>query len=453
MQHLGRRKRMGFGIILVGFLFLWTGSILFFSLREYCLADAIEGKVCTSLLKTGESQLHFLHMADYNTDIPKGTSMTFKTIPLLSYLTEQKESCKTLPSGKMAAFAARYPGNLAKTLLWSGAAKDKYCEASLFQKADSSLLEEMEKEDGKEEWKQNIVLFQNGSQDITSQNKKGIPIAQNLYKESVEKDSASKLSRNKKMMHTLQKSKSRSYLLKKFYITDSSTSIDNRIFRVSELLSMDLTLPKKKKPQILIFHTHAASERFCDSRKGKKEDSVVGVGAVLAKILSEKYGYQVIHDTTEYDRINGKIDRSRAYNKAYAGVKRALKKYPDIRVVIDLHRDGVGNSVTRTTKINGKSTAQVMFFNGLSRNASGNISYLHNPNLQANLAFSLQLKLASMKQFSDFVRPIYLKGYRYNMHLEKRYTLIELGNENNTVEEAKNAMPPLAKIIADVLGE
>ena len=64
MQHLGRRKRMGFGIILVGFLFLWTGSILFFSLREYCLADAIEGKVCTSLLKTGESQLHFLHMAE-----------------------------------------------------------------------------------------------------------------------------------------------------------------------------------------------------------------------------------------------------------------------------------------------------------------------------------------------------------------------------------------------------
>ena len=92
-----------------------------------------------------------------------------------------------------------------------------------------------------------------------------------------------------------------------------------------------------------------------------------------------------------------------------------------------------------------------MFFNGLSRNRNGNIGYLYNPNLQYNLAFSLQLKLKCMENYNDFAKPVYLKGYRYNLHLRKRALLIELGNENNTLEEAKNAMPYLASVIDKVL--
>ena len=56
-----------------------------------------------------------------------------------------------------------------------------------------------------------------------------------------------------------------------------------------------------------------------------------------------------------------------------------------------------------------------------------------------------------MELFEGFTKPIYLKGYRYNLHLKERSLLIELGNENNTVEEAMNAAAPLAKVIADVL--
>ena len=175
------------------------------------------------------------------------------------------------------------------------------------------------------------------------------------------------------------------------------------------------------------------------------------MGTKLAAILSEQYGYQVIHDKTEYDRIGGQIDRNKAYNQSLAGAQKILKKYPSIEIVIDLHRDGVGNRVKRTTIVDGKKTAQVMFFNGLSRSSSGDIAYLKNPNLQGNLAFSLQLKLACMRHFKDFAKAVYLKGYRYNMHLKKRYTLIELGNENNTVAEAKNAAAPLALVIHEVL--
>ncbi|MCR5791765.1 MAG: stage II sporulation protein P [Lachnospiraceae bacterium] len=258
-----------------------------------------------------------------------------------------------------------------------------------------------------------------------------------------------------KILSELKKKGSTSYLLEHFYTVDSTTSIDRKMFSVKKLLDKDISLSKKEReakgPKILIYHTHGGSEAFIDSRKGKKEDSVVGVGTCLAQILENKYGYQVLHDKTEYDRVNGSIDRNKAYNQAYKAIEKTLKQYPSIQVVIDLHRDGVGNKVKRLTQIDGKETAQIMLFNGLSRNREGPIAYLKNPNQQANLAFSLQLRLKAMELYPDLIYTNYLKGYRYNMHLKERFLLIELGNENNTVKQAKNAMEPFAECLDKVL--
>ena len=288
-----------------------------------------------------------------------------------------------------------------------------------------------------------------------SQRKTGIGdiFFEELKEENNIEQEAAKLEKNKKMIDTLKENMETEYLIDHFYIVDSTTKIDKSVFDVKNLLSKDFSLKKKKKPQILIYHTHAATEAFKDSRPGKTEDTVVGVGSYLADILTDIYGYQVIHDETEYDNIGGKIDRNKAYNNALKGVEQILEQYPDIEVIIDLHRDAVNNNNQRVTEINRKKTAQIMLFNGLSRNQRGDISYLYNPNLQANLAFSLQLKLAAMEKYPDFTIRNYLKGYRYNLHLRERSLLIELGNENSTVEEAKNAMGPLAELLNEVLME
>lgn len=299
---------------------------------------------------------------------------------------------------------------------------------------------------------QKIMAMPNRSD---SQRKMGIGdiFFEELKEENKIEQEATKLEKNKKMIDTLKENMETEYLIDHFYIVDSTTKIDKSIFDVKSLLSKDFSLKKKKKPQILIYHTHAATEAFQDSRPGKIEDTVVGVGSYLADILTDIYGYQVIHDETEYDNIGGKIDRNKAYNNALKGVEQILEQYPDIEVIIDLHRDAVNNNNQRVTEINGKKTAQIMLFNGLSRNQRGDISYLYNPNLQANLAFSLQLKLAAMEKYPDFTIRNYLKGYRYNLHLRERSLLIELGNENSTIEEAKNAMEPLAELLNEVLME
>jgi stage II sporulation protein P len=272
---------------------------------------------------------------------------------------------------------------------------------------------------------------------------------ESYYEEEKEDDTETK-KKNEALIEELKETKDTDFLLKNFYIVDSTTSVDKEIFQVEKLLKKDMTMKKEEEAQILIFHTHGGSENFSDSRENEKEDSVIGVGEVLAKEL-RTLGYTVIHDTTEYDKIDGSIDRNKAYAQSLKGVQSQLKKYPSIEVIIDLHRDGVAGNKKRVTEIDGKKTATLMMFNGLSRSKTGEIAYLKNENLQANLAFSLQLRLKAMELYPTLTTANYLKGYRYNMHLCEKFLLIELGNQNSTVSEAKNAMEPFAKVLSEVL--
>lgn len=243
---------------------------------------------------------------------------------------------------------------------------------------------------------------------------------------------------------------SQSYLRKYFIQVDSTTTITNQELDGQNLFNRNLSVKKEDSPQILIYHTHG-SESYADSKAGKESDTVIGVGSELKEQL-EKRGYSVVHDKTSYDVRNGKLDRSKAYSYAAEGIERMLKKYPEIQVVIDLHRDGVAENTRLVTTIDGKKTAKIMFFNGVSRTATnGNIVYLKNPNKLWNLAFSLQMQKTAYEKYPGFTRKIYIKGYRYNLHYRKRSTLVEVGAQTNTVAEAKRAMKPLADIIATVL--
>ena len=135
-----------------------------------------------------------------------------------------------------------------------------------------------------------------------------------------------------------------------------------------------------------------------------------------------------------------------------ASVEQVLAENPSIQVVIDLHRDEMAEETRLVTDLDGRPTARFMFFNGLSRTKkTGNIAYLYNENQADNLAFSFQMQLKATEYYPGLVRKIYLKGYRYNMHLRPRTLLVELGAQNNTLEEAMNACDPLAHILDMVL--
>lgn len=245
--------------------------------------------------------------------------------------------------------------------------------------------------------------------------------------------------------YTLETLSDYDFLLKNFYIIDETTTMTKTDLDGETLLKTDLSVDySEEEACVLIFHTHGSEEY---KKEDGKTGTVIDVGKALKEELEENYGIKCIHDTTVYDQVNGELDRNAAYNYAGESVASTLKKNPSIQVMLDIHRDSVDDSIHLVTEKDGEEMAQIMFFNGVSRLKSGDLEYLYNPNKSANLAMSLQMQLLAAKYYPDFTRKIYIKGYRYNQHLLKRAMLIEVGAQNNTVTEAKNAMKPLAELL------
>ena len=252
-------------------------------------------------------------------------------------------------------------------------------------------------------------------------------------------------------MYQLAQLQDYDFLIKHFYTVHSSTTARREEMDAAVLTGMDLSMKKDPSvPQILIYHTHS-QETYADYAAGNKKATVVELGNRLTALLEEK-GYQVLHDTTSYDMAAGKLDRNHAYNYALDGIMGILQKYPSIQVVLDLHRDGVKESLHMVRTVNGKATAPIMFFNGMSQTPEGEIEYLKNPYKTENLAFSLQMQLLAEEKYPDLTRKIFLKGLRYNLHVRPRSALVEVGAQTNTLEEALNAMEPLADLLDQVLG-
>lgn len=235
-------------------------------------------------------------------------------------------------------------------------------------------------------------------------------------------------------------------LIKAFYAVDSTTRAGDELLQAKELLSKDMRIQgTAENPQILIYHTHS-QEAFADSVPGDENSGILGAGEYLASILREQYGYNVMHHTACYD-----MDRDYAYSNSLPEIEKLLAENPSIEVVIDLHRDAMPPERRLVVDLQGRPTAQFMFFNGLSRSTKGEISYLENPYLEDNLAFSFQMQAACNEYYPGIARRIYLKAYRYNMHLRPKTLLIEMGAQNNTEEEIHNACEPLAHVLHLVL--
>lgn len=253
-------------------------------------------------------------------------------------------------------------------------------------------------------------------------------------------------------VYTADMLKDYNYFVNQFYAIDSTTYAPDGLLDAQSFMNMDLSVDLQgTDPKVLIYHTHS-QESFADSRPGEVQDTVVGLGALLKENLEERYGIATIHLTDTFDVIDGVTDRSAAYTYAEERVEAVLEENPSVKVVIDIHRDGVGENTRLVTDINGEDTAQIMFLNGLCRTAdNGPIEYLQNPYLSENLAFSFQLQTKAAQYYPDFTRRIYLRSYQYNLHILPRSLLVECGAQTNTVAEARNAMPPLADLLYMVL--
>jgi len=167
------------------------------------------------------------------------------------------------------------------------------------------------------------------------------------------------------------------YLASRIFLADRYTALFPSDIDTEAFLEADLRLDMDAAPgpKVLIFHTHS-QERFIDSNPLDPMDGVVGLGRALAEILANDYGIEVMHYTGQFDVIDGVPQRRGAYERVEPVIKQILADNPSVQMVIDIHRDGVRQGAGPfVTYIDGQRTAQIMFFNGLSRqNRNGRIT-------------------------------------------------------------------------------
>lgn len=195
-----------------------------------------------------------------------------------------------------------------------------------------------------------------------------------------------------------------------------------------------------KKPLILIYHTHT-TESYNPDGKGQNftTDSnlnLIRVGAEIKKELEEKYGISTIHDTTFHDIPK----REGAYLKSRPTVQKYLKKYDSFKIIIDLHRDANVGKNKSTAIIGNERYGRVMFVvDTLNRNHTRNNVLATKINDKFNYLYP------------GFSRGIMYKQSKshYNQDLSSKIVLIEVGSNENSLEEAINS----AKVIARVLAE
>ena len=240
-----------------------------------------------------------------------------------------------------------------------------------------------------------------------------------------------------------------------FYSVDKKTNMTSADFKLEEFMGADLKIDRDSPgPKVLVFHTHS-QEMYSDSKD--ETEGVLGVGRDLCRVLAEKYGISVVHDTNRYGMVDGVSQIWGAYERMEPSVSKILKENPSVELAIDIHRDGVLGDKRFVTNINGKPTAQLMFVNGLSKIYRDGtlmaIDSLPNPNRKTNLALSFRAQLEGNKLYPGLMRKIYLNAYRYSLHMLPKSMLIEVGAQTNTKEEAWNAIEPLADIIAATILE
>jgi stage II sporulation protein P len=206
-------------------------------------------------------------------------------------------------------------------------------------------------------------------------------------------------------------------------------------------------------PQILVYHTHTteAYRQTTDDeyvaagawRTRDETHSVVAVGNVLDQEL-ERYGFTVLHDTTNHEPP--KLDTS--YERSLVTMEDYQKKYPTIKVFIDLHRDAY-NDVDAGKKdfvtVNGEECARVMCVVGTGK------KYSVKPNYESNYKLALAFTNEMENIQKGFTRPIRVKTGRYNQQVSDMCLLIEIGHNANTLQQAKNAAKYVALALSRVL--
>ncbi len=199
----------------------------------------------------------------------------------------------------------------------------------------------------------------------------------------------------------------------------------------------------KKPVEAAIYHTHNAETYIPLHGRSKEEGKNSGItlaGEEIVKTLSQ-YGVRAVQDLTIHDYP----DQPKSYIKSKVTAKRLLEENPDLKVLIDLHRDA-GIAKKQTVTIGGREAAKLLFI-------MGNGQRIPNPHWQENYALARRIANRLNEKYPGLVKEVRLKDGNFNQNLSPRAILVEVGSDKNTLDEVLLAARCLGEVLAELIQE
>jgi len=214
------------------------------------------------------------------------------------------------------------------------------------------------------------------------------------------------------------------------------------LYENNESIKVNLVIPDE--PLIYIYNTHdKESYANPDSSLYNIDCNVKTASYILQDKLLEYNITSIVEERSPTNEVSkNKQDYPYTYSYSRKYLEEAIKRYPSIKIFIDLHRDGVSKEVS-TTVINGKNYAKLMFFLGLGHEKSD-----QNKILVKALESIIEKKYDGILR-NTFIRP----NDSYNQDLSPNSFLLEVGGNYNTIEEVYNSLDVLAYALYTYLGD
>lgn len=202
------------------------------------------------------------------------------------------------------------------------------------------------------------------------------------------------------------------------------------------------------KPIVYIYNTHQLESYNATNYTDYNITPNVLMASYLLKERLNNLGIGTIVETAninDFLSLNG-WSYSASYKASRYYVEDTIKKNPNLKLIIDLHRDAIPKS-SSTITIDGKNYAKILFVIGKE--------YDH---YEENLEIANKINEIIKEKYPLLTRGVITKEGEnvngiYNQDLSNKIILIECGGNENTIDEVMNTIEVLSKAIKKYIGD
>ena len=202
---------------------------------------------------------------------------------------------------------------------------------------------------------------------------------------------------------------------------------------------------KTEEPLVYIYNTHQQEEYIGDDTT---PNPTVLTASYYLKDNLEKLGIKTLVEETNIKEVleQNNLNYTESYKASRINLEKIKEQYPSIKLFIDLHRDAVPRNLSTVT-INDKEYAKVLFVIGKEHeNYLKNLEYTESINNLIKKAYP-ELTKGILQKEGPGVNGI------YNQDLGTNIILIEVGAQDNNIEEVTNTLDIMTNVIKEKINE